>query len=233
MAANLTKRFGNISFIIKRKILSIRAMGSKATIPATGNLPSSVEPIVQDAKHAVNKNRTIPPFPEDNEVAMFGMGCFWGAEKLFWQMKGVYSTQVGYSGGKTVNPTYKQVCTGNSGHNEVVRVVFDPKTLPYQEILKEFWQNHNPTQGNRQGSDIGTQYRSGIYYYNQKQRESGEKSKNTYQKELNRAGHGTITTEIQKAGDFYYAEDYHQQYLHKNPKGQCEMFGTGVNFILD
>ncbi len=159
---------------------------------------------------------------------MFGMGCFWGAERIFWQQDGVFTTAVGYSAGITPNPTYEEVCTGQTGHNEVVRVVFDPKVISYEALLKLFWESHNPTQGMRQGNDAGTQYRSGIYVYSENQKKLAEASRDTYQQALNAAGHGTITTEIIDAPEFYYAESYHQQYLAKNPNGYCGLGGTKV-----
>lgn len=178
--------------------------------------------------HFVNHSSLLPPFPEGSEVAMFGLGCFWGAERKFWQTPGVISTQVGYAAGFTPNPTYKEVCTGNTGHNEVVRVVFDPKKVTYDDLLKVFWENHDPTQGMRQGNDLGTQYRSGIYTSNAAQKRAAEASKEAYEKKLLAAGFGKITTEIIDAPEFYYAEDYHQQYLAKNPDGYCGLGGTGV-----
>ena len=187
---------------------------------------SSVMPV--PAAHYVNGHELQPPFPAGHERALFGMGCFWGAERKFWQLKGVHTTAVGYAGGHTPNPTYREVCTGMTGHNEVVLVVFDPNRIPYDELLKSFWENHDPTQGMRQGNDIGTQYRSGIYYFNDEQRRTAEQSKRAYQEELSRAGYGDITTEILPAPEFYYAEEYHQQYLAKNPGGYCGLGGTGV-----
>jgi peptide-methionine (S)-S-oxide reductase len=178
--------------------------------------------------HFVNHNRIEPPFPEGLEFAMFGMGCFWGAEKKFWQQPGVYATAVGYAGGHTKNPTYRQVCTGATNHAEVVLVVFDPKKIRYEELLKIFWESHDPTQGMRQGNDVGTQYRSGIYYANDEQRKAAEASRDAYQQQLSAAGYKKITTEIIPAPEFYYAEDYHQQYLAKNPDGYCGLGGTGV-----
>jgi peptide-methionine (S)-S-oxide reductase len=180
-------------------------------------------------RHFVNGNRMAPPFPEGMALAMFGMGCFWGAERKFWQLPGVYSTQVGYAGGFTPNPAYQEVCTGMTGHNEVVRVVFDPKVVTYEQLLKVFWEVHDPTQGMRQGNDVGTQYRSGIYYYDAAQLAAAERSRADYQMALASAGYGPITTEIEPAPEFYYAEDYHQQYLAKNPHGYCGLGGTGVN----
>ncbi|KAG8588622.1 hypothetical protein GDO81_006039 [Engystomops pustulosus] len=184
------------------------------------------------AKHAVNGNATLEPFPAGLELALFGMGCFWGVEQLFWKQKGVFSTQVGYAGGFTKNPTYKDVCTGLTAHIEVVRVVFDPKVISYNALLKLFWENHNPTEGMKQGKDIGTQYRSVIFTYDGKQREAALKSKDSFQKELDKVNMGAITTEIHPVPEFYYAEDYHQQYLFKNPDGYCGLKGTGVACVL-
>uniref|UniRef100_A0A3Q2T414 Mitochondrial peptide methionine sulfoxide reductase n=1 Tax=Fundulus heteroclitus TaxID=8078 RepID=A0A3Q2T414_FUNHE len=181
------------------------------------------------AKHDVNGNRTVPPFPEGTEMVMFGMGCFWGAERKFWRQKGVYSTQVGYSGGYTPNATYEEVCTGRTGHTEVVRVVYHPEKISFNGLLKVFWESHDPTQGMRQGNDVGTTYRSAIYAYTQQQLEEALASKDQYQKVLTEEGFGPITTEITQAKPFYYAEDYHQQYLSKNPHGYCGLGGTGVS----
>jgi peptide-methionine (S)-S-oxide reductase len=181
------------------------------------------------AAHFVNRNRLTPPFPEGLSRAMFAMGCFWGAERTFWQLPGVYSTAVGYAAGHTPNPTYREVCSGMTGHTEAVLVVFDAKTISYDELLRVFWENHDPTQGLRQGNDIGTQYRSGVYYYSDEQRGAAEASRDAFQRALSKAGHGTITTEILPAPEFYYAEDYHQQYLAKNPGGYCGLGGTGVS----
>jgi peptide-methionine (S)-S-oxide reductase len=180
-------------------------------------------------KHAVNGARLTPPFPAGLEQAVFGLGCFWGAERKFWQAPGVYTTAVGYAGGYTPNPTYKEVCSGMTGHTEVVLVVFDPKVTSFDAMLKVFWENHDPTQGMRQGNDVGTQYRSAIYTYSPEQRAAAEASRAMFQDELTKAGHGRITTEIADAPSFYYAEDYHQQYLHKNPGGYCGLGGTGVS----
>lgn len=180
------------------------------------------------AKHAVSGAPMTEPIP-GTEVALFGMGCFWGAERRFWQTPGVVSTQVGYAAGYTPNPTYEEVCSGRTGHNEVVRVVYDPKKVRYEELLKVFWENHDPTQGMRQGNDVGTQYRSGIYTTSDAQRAAAESSRGEFQKALSGAGLGGITTEILPAPAFYYAEDYHQQYLHKNPNGYCGLGGTGVS----
>ncbi len=179
--------------------------------------------------HFVSGNKIMAPFPAGMELAMFGMGCFWGAERKFWQTPGVYSTAVGYAGGYTPNPTYEEVCSGMTGHNEVVLVVYDPKQVSYEKLLAVFWESHDPTQGMRQGNDMGTQYRSGIYTFNEAQLAAANESKRMYQEQLRTAGHGDITTEIQPAGDFFYAEDYHQQYLGKNPGGYCGLGGTGVS----
>ncbi len=178
--------------------------------------------------HFVNQHSIAPPFPEGFQTAMFGMGCFWGAEKKFWQVPGVYATAVGYAAGHTQNPTYRQVCSGTTNHAEVVLVVFDPAKVRYEDLLKVFWENHDPTQGMRQGNDVGTQYRSGIYYASDAQRAAAEASRDMYQKQLSAVGYRKITTEIIPAPDFWYAEDYHQQYLAKNPDGYCGLGGTGV-----
>ena len=180
-------------------------------------------------RHFVSGARLKPPF-EGLELALFGMGCFWGAERKFWQVPGVYSTSVGYAAGLTPNPTYEEVCSGLTGHNEVVRVVFDPKQVSYADLLKVFWMDHDPTQGMRQGNDRGTQYRSGIYTYSDAQARQAEASRESYQQALSAAGRGRITTEILAAPEFYYAEDYHQQYLAKNPGGYCGIGGTGVRY---
>ena len=180
-------------------------------------------------RHHVNGHGLMPPYPEGLEVAMFGLGCFWGAERKFWQHPGVWATVVGYAGGLTPNPTYEEVCTGRTGHNEVVRVVFDPKQTSYEDLLKLFWESHNPTQGMRQGNDVGTQYRSGIYTYGEAQERAARASKAAYAEALGRAGYGEVTTEILPAPEFYPAEDYHQQYLAKNPFGYCGLGGTGVS----
>ena len=190
--------------------------------------PGREQPMPVPERHRVNGNRLTPPFPEGLELALFGMGCFWGAERRFWELPGVYSTAAGYAGGYTPNPTYREVCTGRTGHNEVVRVVFDPGVIPYQELLRVFWESHDPTQGMRQGNDVGTQYRSGIYTYTDEQMAAATASKQRYQQALSAAGRGAITTEILAAPAFYYAEDYHQQYLAGNPGGYCGLGGTGV-----
>ncbi|MEM1309495.1 MAG: peptide-methionine (S)-S-oxide reductase MsrA [Cyanobacteria bacterium P01_H01_bin.153] len=203
--------------------------GKKLELPSPDEaLPGRSEPIPVPDKHYVNGNSLKPPFPEGMETAVFGMGCFWGAERKFWQTEGVYTTAVGYAAGHTPNPTYREVCSGMTGHNEVVLVVYDPSVISYEGILKVFWENHNPTQGMRQGNDTGTQYRSGIYTYSDKQRRIAEASCKAYQQRLEQEGYGKITTEILDAPEFYYAEDYHQQYLAKNPGGYCGLGGTGV-----
>lgn len=178
--------------------------------------------------HFVNGHRMLPPYPPGMKLALFGLGCFWGAERLFWEQPGVYSTMVGYAGGITPNPTYREVCSGLTGHNEVVRVVYDPGHVDYEDLLRLFWESHDPTQGMRQGNDVGTQYRSGIYTYDEAQRASAQASLAAYQRALDEARIGRITTEITDAPDFYYAEEYHQQYLAKNPDGYCGLGGTGV-----
>jgi peptide-methionine (S)-S-oxide reductase len=182
------------------------------------------------AAHFVNGHRLEPPYPAGLKTAMFGLGCFWGAEKLFWNLPGVYSTAVGYAGGLTPNPTYEEVCTGRTGHNEVVRVVYDPAETSYEDLLRAFWEAHNPTQGMRQGNDVGTQYRSGIYVNDDAERKAAEGSRDAYAAQLAKAGHGVITTEIQAAPEFYFAEDYHQQYLAKNPAGYCGLGGCGITY---
>jgi peptide-methionine (S)-S-oxide reductase len=182
------------------------------------------------ATHFVNAHRIQAPFPDGLERAVFAMGCFWGGEKTFWQLPGVYSTAVGYAGGRTENPSYKQVCTGTTGHAEAVQVIFDPKRISYQELLRVFWESHDPTQGMRQGNDVGTQYRSAIYAVDDGQLEAAQQSRVAYQEALDKASFGKITTEIRKAPPFYYAEDYHQQYLAKNPDGYCPNHSCGVRF---
>ena len=207
----------------------IFGFGKKLSIPTPEEaLPGRQEKMPVPAKHFVNGNPLKPPFPETMEVAMFGLGCFWGAERKFWQQDGVYTTAVGYAAGSTPNPTYREVCSGMTGHNEVVLVVFDPQVISYQEILKVFWESHDPTQGMRQGNDTGTQYRSGIYCYSDTQKQLAEASRDAYQTALSEAGYSKITTEIIPAPEFYYAEDYHQQYLAKNPNGYCGLGGTKV-----
>ncbi len=191
-------------------------------------LPGREQKMPVPEKHYVNGHRIVPPFREGMELATFGMGCFWGAERKFWQAPGVYSTAVGYSGGSTPNPTYHEVCSGLTGHAEVVLVVFDPKATTYETMLKIFWENHDPTQGMRQGNDVGTQYRSAIYAHSRAQLDAASRSRRTYQNRLSSSGYGEITTEIREAPELYYAEDYHQQYLAKNPGGYCGIGGTGV-----
>jgi peptide-methionine (S)-S-oxide reductase len=180
-------------------------------------------------RHFVNGNRIVPPFPEGHEIADFGLGCFWGAEKAFWKLPGVHATAVGYQGGATPNPTYDEVCSGRTGHAEVVRVVYDARRISYEELLRIFWESHDPTQGMAQGNDVGTQYRSAIYAHSQAQRRAAEASRDGYAKALRERGFGPITTEIADAPPFYYAEAYHQQYLAKNPGGYCGLGGTGVS----
>ena len=192
-------------------------------------LPGREQAMPVPEEHYVNGHRIVPPFPSGLEQAMFGMGCFWGAERKFWETKGVYSTAVGYAGGFTPNATYEEVCSGLTGHAEVVLVVFDPSLISYGDLLRVFWENHDPTQGMRQGNDVGTQYRSAIYWYGEEQHEAAERSRTMYQAVLKAAGYGPITTEIRAAPEFYYAEDYHQQYLAKNPWGYCGIGGTGVS----
>jgi peptide-methionine (S)-S-oxide reductase len=203
--------------------------GKKSSLPTPETaLKGRTDPISVPDRHFVNGNALKPPYPEGMELAMFGLGCFWGAEKAFWKLDGVYSTAVGYAAGLTPNPTYQEVCSGMTGHNEVVRVVFDPTVISYAELLKAFWESHNPTQGMRQGNDAGTQYRSGIYTYSSAHKALAESSRDAYQQALKSAGHGTITTEILDAPEFYFAEAYHQQYLAKNPNGYCGLGGVNV-----
>jgi peptide-methionine (S)-S-oxide reductase len=203
--------------------------GKSMQIPSKEEaLPGRAERMPVPVTHHVSGARLDAPFPDGLGRALFALGCFWGAEKKFWQQKGVYTTAVGYAGGHTPNPTYREVCSGMTGHAEVVLVVFDPNQIPYAELLRIFWESHDPTQGMRQGGDLGTQYRSGIYYYDEAQKAAAERSRDVYQRQLTAAGHGRITTEILPAPEFYYAEDYHQQYLSKNPGGYCGLGGTGV-----
>ena len=202
----------------------------KAEMPSRQSaLPGRTAKMPVPAEHYVNGAPLEPPFPAGLELAMFGLGCFWGAERKFWQLPGVFSTSAGYAAGFTPNATYEEVCSGRTGHNEVVRVVFDPAKVGYEALLKTFWESHDPTQGMRQGNDVGTQYRSGIYVYSPEQRRLAEASRDAFQKALKAAGYGPITTEILDAPEFYYAEDYHQQYLAKNPMGYCGLGGTGVS----
>jgi peptide-methionine (S)-S-oxide reductase len=203
----------------------------KATIPNREEaLPGRSTPLRVPEKHFVNGHRIVPPFPAGLKEAVFGMGCFWGAERLFWELPGVYATAVGYAGGFTPNPTYEEVCTGGTGHAEVVRVIYDPQKVGYEELLKAFWESHDPTQGMRQGNDLGSQYRSAIYASDAEQRQAAEASRRAFQARLTAAGRGAITTEIREAPEFFYAEDYHQQYLAKNPGGYCPDHSCGVSF---
>ncbi len=191
-------------------------------------LPGRAEPIVRPGRHAVLGRPLDGPIPEGFQAALFALGCFWGAERIFWKMSGVHSTAVGYAGGHTPNPTYEEVCSGRTGHTEIVRLVFDPAQVTYEALLRLFWESHDPTQGMRQGNDTGTQYRSAIYVFSDAQRSAAESSRDAYQKALTAAGLGRITTEIREAPPFYFAEDYHQQYLAKNPGGYCGIGGTGI-----
>ena len=202
----------------------------KSTLPtADAALPGRDTPMaVQAEGHLVLGTPLTPPFPEGTEQVVLGMGCFWGAERFFWQVDGIYTTAVGFSGGITPNPTYQEVCTGQTGHNEVVLVVYDPKKISYERLLKTFWEGHDPTQGMRQGNDVGTQYRSGIYVFDAAQRKAAQASKAMYEKEIAKKGFGAVTSEIVDAPEFYFAEDYHQQYLARNPSGYCGLGGTGV-----
>ncbi|MFF5210300.1 peptide-methionine (S)-S-oxide reductase MsrA [Streptosporangium sp. NPDC000396] len=198
-------------------------------VSAENALPGRATRMPVPERHAVLDAPLAPPYPEGSEIADFGLGCFWGAERKFWQTPGVVSTSVGYAGGYTPNPTYEEVCTGLTGHTEVVRVVFDPSRVSYEELLRVFWEAHNPTQGMRQGNDIGTQYRSAIYFHSPEQEKAALASRDAYQKVLTESGYGQVTTEIAPVGDYFYAEEYHQQYLFKNPGGYCGIGGTGVS----
>ncbi|SFJ94147.1 peptide-methionine (S)-S-oxide reductase [Streptosporangium canum] len=198
-------------------------------VSAENALPGRDTRMAVPARHAVLDAPLAPPYPEGSEIADFGLGCFWGAERKFWQTPGVVSTSVGYAGGHTRNPTYEEVCSGQTGHTEVVRVVFDPSKVSYEELLRVFWEAHDPTQGMRQGNDVGTQYRSVVHFHSPEQEKSALTSREAYQKVLTESGYGTITTEIAPAGDHFFAEDYHQQYLFKNPGGYCGIGGTGVS----
>ncbi len=201
----------------------------RLTVPGPGEaLPGRAQRMRVSAQHFVNGHPLEGPFPPAMRQAVFGLGCFWGAERRFWTLPGVFTTAVGYAGGQTPNPTYEEVCSGRTGHTEVVLVVYDPSRVAYAELLKVFWESHDPTQGMRQGNDVGTQYRSAIYYADDDERRTAEASRAAYQAQLTHAGFGAITTEIQPGGEFYYAEDYHQQYLAKNPGGYCGLGGTGV-----
>ncbi len=204
--------------------------GKPLRIPSGAeSLPGRTSRMPLPSAHYVNGHPLMGPFPHGMQLALFGLGCFWGAERKFWKLDGVYSTAVGYAAGHTPNPTYREVCSGMTGHNETVLVVFDPTLVKYEDLLRTFWESHDPTQGMRQGNDVGTQYRSGIYYYNEAQRQTADASREAFQAELKRAGFADITTEILPAPEFYYAEDYHQQYLAKNPGGYCGLGGTGVS----
>ena len=198
-------------------------------LPSENTLPGRAARMQVPEKHFVNGHRIVPPFPSGMALAQFGMGCFWGAERVFWEMPGVYSTAVGYAGGETKNPTYEEVCTGFTNHTEAVLVVFDPKVVSYEELLKRFWESHDPTQGMRQGNDAGTQYRSAIYTFSDAQKKAAEDSRDMYQGLLKEKHYDDISTEIREAPAFYYAEPYHQQYLWKNPHGYCGIGGTGVS----
>jgi len=205
-------------------------MRHKTTIPAREDaLAGRPAPMAVPDRHAVLGTPLRPPFPEDTEQAVFGMGCFWGAERAFWRLSGMFTTAVGYAAGFTPNPTYEEVCSGRTGHNEVVLAVFRPAEISYEELLRTFWEGHDPTQGMRQGNDVGTQYRSGIYTFSNAQAQAAEHSRELFQQALTADGHGQITTEILAAPEFFYAEDYHQQYLHKVPGGYCGLGGTGVS----
>jgi peptide-methionine (S)-S-oxide reductase len=207
-----------------------KLLSRKFAMPkAEDALPGRAQKMRVPATHEVSGNRLEPPFPAGLEQAVFGLGCFWGAERKFWQAPGVYTTTVGYAGGITPNPTYEEVCSGRTAHTEAVLVVFDPKVTTYEQLLQLFWESHDPTQGMRQGNDVGTQYRSAIYWSTPAQRQAAEASRGAYQQALSAAGQGEITTEIAEAGPFYYAEEYHQQYLAKNPGGYCGLGGTGVS----
>jgi peptide-methionine (S)-S-oxide reductase len=221
---------GGSPYAAAAKEAIMRLFSEKLRMPTRDEaLPGRAQRMPVAAKHAVLGNPIAPPFPDGLERALFGMGCFWGAERKFWQAPGVYTTAVGYAAGFTPNPSYEEVCSGRTGHNEVVLAVFDPRATSYAAMLRIFWESHDPTQGMRQGNDVGTQYRSGIYVHSAAQRAAAEASREAYQKRLREAGHGEITTEIAEAPEFYYAEDYHQQYLAKNPHGYCGLGGTGVS----
>ncbi len=205
------------------------ARKAKALLAESETLPGREQRMRVSERHFVNGHGLQPPFPEGLQLAQFAMGCFWGAERAFWEMPGVHSTAVGYAGGETRNPTYEEVCSGLTNHAETVLVVFDPKVASYEALLKKFWESHDPTEGMRQGNDVGTQYRSAIYTYGNEQKAAALASKDLFEKLLKEKGYGAITTEIRPAGEFYYAEDYHQQYLAKNPDGYCGLGGTGVS----
>ncbi|GAC1308242.1 MAG: peptide-methionine (S)-S-oxide reductase MsrA [Steroidobacteraceae bacterium] len=203
----------------------------KAAMPSADDaLPGRNTPLRISGRHFVVEHTIVPPYPAGMELAMFGLGCFWGAERIFWQVPGVYATAVGYAGGPTPNPTYEEVCSGGTGHDEVVRVIYDPAAVKYLDLLRTFWESHDPTQGMRQGNDVGTQYRSAIYTYGADQARLAKASQADYQRALSKAGRGSITTEIIAAPEFYFAEEYHQQYLAKNPGGYCGIGGCGIPF---
>ncbi len=203
---------------------------AKTTLPSAEEaLPGRPDPMPVPSRHEVLGNPLAPPFPDGFETAVFGLGCFWGAERLFWELPGVWTTAVGYAGGSTPNPTYEETCSGRTGHTEAVLVVYDPARIAYEDLLRTFWEGHDPTQGMRQGNDVGSQYRSAAYWASDAQREAIEVSRDAYQAKLREAGHGEITTEVAAAGPFFYAEGYHQQYLAKNPNGYCGLGGTGVS----
>lgn len=205
-------------------------MNQKSRMPSPEEaLPGRERPMPVEEPHVVNGRSLLPPYPDSSELATFGMGCFWGAERVFWELPGTWVTAVGYAGGLTPNPDYREVCSGMTGHSEVVRVVFDPAELAYEELLRAFWENHDPTQGMRQGNDVGTQYRSVIYCHGEAQLQAALASRDAYAERLRAAGHGEITTEILPAPEFYFAETYHQQYLARNPDGYCGIGGTGVS----
>ncbi len=213
--------------------MSLFDIRRKHALPSADKaLPGRAEPIVLPNEHAVHQRPIYPPFEATHQQFIVGMGCFWGVERLFWTLEGVYTTAVGYSAGFTPNPTYQEVCTGQTGHNEVVLIVFEPSVIRFDDLLRVFWENHDPTQGMRQGNDWGTQYRSGLYLFSEEQRATAERSRAQYQEKLTEAGLGAVTTEIMDAPPFYYAEAYHQQYLHKNPGGYCGLKGTGVACAL-
>jgi peptide-methionine (S)-S-oxide reductase len=229
--ADTTRRTSYISGGYYEKGSAMAWFQSKKTVmpSASEALPGRPNAIPTASRHHVKDTPLKGPYPEGHAKAMFGLGCFWGAERIFWSLPGVYVTAVGYAGGHTPNATYEEVCSGRTGHNEVVLVVYDPKIIGYDALLKAFWEAHDPTQGMRQGNDVGTQYRSGIYTYSPEQAEAAEASKAAYQQALTKRGYGAITTEILPAPEFYFAEDYHQQYLAKNPRGYCGLGGTGVS----
>jgi len=219
----------NLTFDLESEVTMSFGLSKKShNLAIEDALPGRETPMSVNNEHFINSNPIAAPFPVNTEKVIFGLGCFWGAERRFWQQSGVYSTAVGYSGGITPNPTYEELCTGMTGHNEVVLVVYFPELISFQELLRLFWESHDPTQGMRQGNDTGTQYRSGIYVFDQEQKQLAEASKKAYQFDLNDAGLATITTEILMVAEFYYAEEYHQQYLAKNPTGYCGLGGTGV-----